>query len=371
VLKSIEEQGKLTPELRAAIEAAPTKQELEDLYLPYKPKRRTKGMIAREAGLEPLADAVRRPDARPAGRGAGLRQCRRRLCRRHAVLDGVRDLLSERWAEDAALVGKLREWLWAEGLFRSKLLDGKDGKHPDAAKFRDYFDYAEPIRTVPSHRALAVFRGRTLECWMPSWCSTKSSCPGQPTLAEGRIAVHLGWSHAKRPGDDLIRKTIAWTWKVKLSLSLERDLFSRLREDPPRRWPSRCSPTTCATCCSPHRPAARRDGPGPGHPHRRARWPWSRHRQGAGHPPSTRTSRARLGRLAAHPGPAGGHAWREPDRHRQRHRQPRDRQAGRRPDQALHRSPPTRRSRRWWSAKPAPRSTAPANTPARSCRSST
>ncbi len=232
VLKSIDEQGKLTPELRAAIEAAPTKQELEDLYLPYKPKRRTKGMIAREAGLEPLADKLfADPTLEPLAEAAAFVNADAGFADAHAVLDGVRDLLSERWAEDAVLVGKLREWLWAEGLFQSKLMDGKDANHADVAKFRDYFDYAEPIRTVPSHRALAVFRGRTQEFLDAKLVLDEEVVPGQPTLAEGRIAVHLGWRHSKRPGDELIRKTIAWTWKVKLSLSLERDLFSRLREE--------------------------------------------------------------------------------------------------------------------------------------------
>ncbi|MBZ8140093.1 RNA-binding transcriptional accessory protein [Rubrivivax gelatinosus] len=232
VLKSIEEQGKLTPELRSAIEAAPTKQELEDLYLPYKPRRRTKGMIAREAGLEPLADKLfADPTLEPLAEAAAFINADGGFADAHAVLDGVRDLLAERWAEDAVLVGQLREWLWAEGLFQSKLVDGKDGTHADAAKFRDYFDYAEAIRTVPSHRALAVFRGRTLEWLDAKLVLDEEVVPGRPTLAEGRIARHLGWSHAKRPGDELIRKTVAWTWKVKLSLSLERDLFARLREE--------------------------------------------------------------------------------------------------------------------------------------------
>lgn len=232
VLKSIEEQGKLTPELRAAIEAVPTKQELEDLYLPYKPKRRTKGMIAREAGLEPLADKLfADPALDPQAEAAAFINAEAGFADAFAVFDGVRDILSERWAEDATLVGLLREWLWAEGLLQSKLVEGKDGNHADAAKFRDYFDYAEPIRTVPSHRALAVFRGRTQEWLDAKLILDEELQPGKPGLAEGRIARHLGWSHAARKSDDLIRKTIAWTWKVKLSLSLERDLFSRLRED--------------------------------------------------------------------------------------------------------------------------------------------
>ena len=232
VLKSIDEQGKLTPELRAAVLAAPTKQELEDIYLPYKPRRRTKGMIAREAGLEPLADRLfADPTLDPLAEAAGFINAEGGFADAPAVLDGVRDLLSERWAEDAALVGKLREWLWGEALFQSKLVDGKDGQSPEAAKFRDYFDYAEPIRTVPSHRALAVFRGRTLEWLDAKLVLDEEVTPGKPGLAEGRIARHLGWSHAARKADELIRKTIAWTWKVKLSLSLERDLFGRLREE--------------------------------------------------------------------------------------------------------------------------------------------
>ncbi|MFT3856941.1 MAG: Tex family protein [Aquabacterium sp.] len=231
VLKSIEEQGKLTPELRAAVEAAPTKQELEDLYLPYKPKRRTKGMIAREAGIEPLADKLfADPSLDPQAEAAAFVNADAGFADALAVLDGVRDILSERWAEDAALIGKLREWLWEEGLFKSKLMDGKDEQNPDVAKFRDYFDYDEPIRTVPSHRALAVFRGRTQEILDAKLVLDEELVPGQPSLAEGRIALHLGWSHKKRPADDLIRKCIAWTWKVKLSLSLERDLFTKLRE---------------------------------------------------------------------------------------------------------------------------------------------
>ena len=232
VLKSIEEQGKLTPELRAAIETVPTKQELEDLYLPFKPKRRTKGMIAREAGIEPLADKLfADPSLDPQAEAAAFVNADGGFADTFAVLDGVRDILSERWAEDATLIGKMRDWLWSEGLFKSKLMDGKDENNPDVSKFRDYFDYDEPIRTVPSHRALAVFRGRTQEILDAKLVLDEEVIPGKPTMAEGRIAVHLGWSHSKRASDDLIRKCVGWTWKVKLSLSLERDLFARLRED--------------------------------------------------------------------------------------------------------------------------------------------
>jgi uncharacterized protein len=237
VLKSIEEQGKLTPVLRAAIEAAPTKQELEDLYLPYKPKRRTKGQIAREAGIEPLADRLfadpsldPAPEALPfvhAGKGEGGED----FTTVAAVLDGVRDILSERWAEDPALVRQLREWLWSEGLFKAKLMAGKDENNADVAKFRDYFGYDEPIGRVPSHRALAVFRGRQLEILEAKLALPVEPEPGRPSIAEGRIALHLGWSHQGRAADDLLRKCVAWTWRVKLSLSTERDLFARLREE--------------------------------------------------------------------------------------------------------------------------------------------
>lgn len=231
VIRSVTEQGQLTPELAAALQAAPTKQELEDLYAPFKPKRRTKGMIAREAGLEPLADRLfADPTLDPTAEAAAFVDAEAGFADPLAVLDGVRDLLSERWAEDAALVGALREWLWADGLFVSKLASGKDEQSPEVAKFRDYFDYAEPIARVPSHRALAVFRGRALEVLDARLALDEVPEPGKPSIAEGRIARHLGWSHAQHRADDLIRKCVAWTWKVKLSLSLERDLFARLRE---------------------------------------------------------------------------------------------------------------------------------------------
>lgn len=253
VLKSIEEQGKLTPTLRAAIELAATKQDVEDLYLPYKPKRRTKGMIAREAGIEPLADALfSNPQLVPADEAVAYvlkdkTESGDDFTSVAAVLDGVRDILSERWAESPELVQDLREWLWQEGLLKSKLMEGKDETNADVAKFRDYFDYDEPIGRVPSHRALAVFRGRSLDILdaklvlpepnIPAAAiaiaqpATKMRAAPQVSMAEGRLAIKLGWSHQGRPADDLIRKCIAWTWKVKLSLSTERDLFTRLRED--------------------------------------------------------------------------------------------------------------------------------------------
>ena len=251
ILKSIAEQGKLTPDLQLAIDQAATKQDLEDLYLPYKPKRRTKGMIAKEAGIEPLADALwANPSLNPQDEAQAFLKPADAIegadfSTVGAVLDGVRDILSERWAEDASLIQALREWLWKEGLFTSHLVSGKDENQAEVAKFRDYFDYSEPIGRVPSHRALAVFRGRALELLdaklsLPepealsasaAPLSASAAAQAASSLAEGRIALHLKWSHAARPSDDLIRKTVLWTWRVKLSLSLERDLFTRLRED--------------------------------------------------------------------------------------------------------------------------------------------
>jgi uncharacterized protein len=269
VCKAIDEQGKLTPTLIAAIHNAATKQEVEDIYLPFKLKRRTKGQLAKEAGLEPLADALfNDPTLVPAEAALPYVIPMRPVVEGEdkqpdfstvqAVLDGVRDLLSERWAENPALVQDLREWLWQEGLLKATLMDGKDEANADVAKFRDYFDYDEPIGRVPSHRALAVFRGRSLDILdaklvLPEPvagsnspaapvntgnAATKSGASPIParaapvvSLAEGRIALRLGWSHAGRAADDLIRKCVAWTWKVKLSMSTERDLFTRLRED--------------------------------------------------------------------------------------------------------------------------------------------
>ena len=257
VVRAIEEQGKMTPVLMAALVAASTKQELEDLYLPFKLKRRTKGQVAREAGLEPLADALfANPALVPTDEALAYLVPQKLPVEGEdkqpdfssvpAVLDGVRDILSERWAEDPMLVQDLRGWLWAEGRLQSRLMDGKDENDADIAKFRDYFEFEEPIGRVPSHRALAVFRGRALEILdaklvppqpaqpltsTPAPASIKPATTPLVSLAEARLALCLGWSHQGRAGDDLIRKCVAWAWRVKLSLSTERDLFTRLREE--------------------------------------------------------------------------------------------------------------------------------------------
>ncbi len=247
IMAAIDEQGRLTPALRLALIATATKQELEDLYLPFKLKRRTKGEMAREAGIEPLADRLLAdptlapleeakafvvPHAEPVEGG----DKRPDFSTVQAVLDGVRDILSERWAEQSALVQGLRGWLWDNGELKSALRSGKDEHHADIAKFRDYFNYQEPIAKVPSHRALAVFRGRAqevldLQLTLPQTASAPTpTSTGANPLAEARIAQFVGWRHQGRAADDLLGKCVSWTWRVKLSLSTERDLFTRLRE---------------------------------------------------------------------------------------------------------------------------------------------
>ena len=236
ILKSIDDQGKLTDVLREAIFAAETKQALEDIYLPYKPRRRTKGQMAIEAGLLPLATQLfADPTLDPHATATAYLVTERAegdpdFSTTGAVLDGVRDILSEQWAEDAVLLNAMREWLWDAGYFQSKLASGQNETNPDTAKFRDYFDYQEPIKQVPSHRALAVFRGRSLNLLDAKLVLDEVLEPGVPSIAEGYIAKHVDWRHQSRPSDDLLRRTVTWTWKVKLSLSLERDLFNRLRE---------------------------------------------------------------------------------------------------------------------------------------------
>lgn len=239
VIASIKEQNKLSDELAVALDRATTKQEIEDLYAPYKPKRRTKAQIAREAGLQPLADALfATPTLTPSEEAAKFINAEAGFSDAIACLDGARDILSEQWAEDATLVGKLREWLWSNGLFEGKVVDGKE---KEGEKFRDYFDYAEPISKVPSHRALAVFRG-----WMAEVLTTKLALPQPPAdvaqgaaatkpaaafnACEGMIAAHVKWSHQARAADDWLKRVVSWTWKVKLAPSLERDLFAKLRE---------------------------------------------------------------------------------------------------------------------------------------------
>ncbi len=231
VLKSIEEQGKMTESLKASILEADTKTRLEDLYLPYKPKRRTKAQIAREAGLEPLADALfEDPSLAPETEAAKYLNPAHEIKDATAALDGARQILMERFAEDAELVGELRDYAWDNGQLRSKLIDGKEN---EAAKFSDYFDKAEPIKNVPSHRALAMFRGRTegflnLTLELPG--DEEATANRTPSIGESMIAHRFGIKNEDRPADKWLQDTVRWTWRVKLAMHIDLELKKRLRE---------------------------------------------------------------------------------------------------------------------------------------------
>src|SRR5690606_14359784 len=189
ILASIAEQGKLTDELRAQIEAADSKSRLEDLYLPYKPKRRTRAQIAREAGLEPLADGLLAdPTLVPEEFAAGFVDADKGVADAKAALEGARAILIERWGEDAGLLGELREWLAREGLIRSRVVEGKEAA---GEKFRDYFDHAESLAKIPSHRMLALLRGRREE-FLQLDLDPGADAEAGPQYAEGRIALHPG-----------------------------------------------------------------------------------------------------------------------------------------------------------------------------------
>ena len=228
ILKSIEEQGKLTPELARSIRQADTKASLEDLYLPFKPKRRTKAQMAREAGLEPLAlRLLQNPTLVPEREAAAFVDAAKGVADAGAALEGARWILMETFAEDAELVGGLRQLLWDRGEWKSTVVPGKQ---EEGLKFSDYFDATEPVRTVPSHRILALLRGRKegflrLGVVLPDEVDAVG-----PTIPERRIAARAGIQNQGRAADAWLAETVRWTWKVKLSGSLEVDIEQRLRE---------------------------------------------------------------------------------------------------------------------------------------------
>ena len=232
VLTSIEEQGKLTAELRETIENAETKQRLEDLYLPYKQKRRTKAQIAREAGIAPLAEALLAdPQLSPEVEAANYLNGEAGFGDTKAVLDGARQILMEQFAEDATLLGQLREFLNDHGIVVASVVDGKQD---EGAKFRDWFDFREPIVSMPSHRALALLRGRNegvlrLQLGLDSDPTDGSRTTG-PSPCEMRIAARFKVRDQGRPGDAWLRETVRWAWSVKISLHLELEMMSALRE---------------------------------------------------------------------------------------------------------------------------------------------
>lgn len=231
ILSSIREQGKLTPELEAEIAQADTKQRLEDLYLPYKPKRRTKAQIAREAGLVPLAEALLTdPDLDPEAEAQKFLNPEAGFADGKAVLEGARQILMERFAEDAELLGNLRGYLEQHGVVKATVVAGREEV---GAKFRDYFDFAEPIARMPSHRALALFRGRNegvLQLALVLDAELDPQGPPVPHPCEARIAARFGIRDQGRPADRWLAETVRWAWKVKISLHLELELMNALRE---------------------------------------------------------------------------------------------------------------------------------------------
>lgn len=229
ILKSIEEQGKLSDELREKILATESKTELEDLYLPYKPKRRTRGQIAIEAGLEPLAEQLwQNPKLTPEAVAEQFVSADKGIADTKAALDGARYILMERFAEDAELLAKLRQYLTANATIESKVIEGKE---QEGEKFRDYFAHSEPLKNVPSHRALAMFRGRNEGILSLSINADPLAEEGaKSSQCEEIIREHLGVIFNNQPADKWREQVIAWTWKVKALLHLETELMANLRE---------------------------------------------------------------------------------------------------------------------------------------------
>lgn len=227
ILNSIREQGKLDAALEAAILAADTKGRLEDIYLPFKPKRRTKAEIAKEAGLEPLAELLlAQPENDPQAVAAGFINADKQVADAAAALDGARAILVERFAEDADLIGSLREKMWSEGLLASRL---RDGKKEAGAKFSDYFDFSEPLHKLPSHRVLAMFRGEKEEILdLQMQPEAVTSTPAAVSSYEARIMQRFGIAERGRPGDRWLVETARWAWRTKIQVHLNIDLRMRL-----------------------------------------------------------------------------------------------------------------------------------------------
>ncbi|KHS88932.1 Tex family protein [Pectobacterium brasiliense] len=229
ILKSIDEQGKLTPQLATAINGTLSKTELEDLYLPYKPKRRTRGQIAIEAGLEPLADGLwQDPSQDPELTAQAYVDAEKGVADVKAALDGARYILMERFAEDATLLAKVRHYLWKNAHLVSRVVEGKE---EEGAKFRDYFDHHEPIAQVPSHRALAMFRGRN-EGVLQLALNADPQHEEAPreSYCEQIIIDHLNLRLGNAAADSWRRAVISWTWRIKVLLHLETELMGSVRE---------------------------------------------------------------------------------------------------------------------------------------------
>jgi uncharacterized protein len=228
ILKSIEEQGKLTAQLKEQIDAADSKARLEDLYLPFKPKRRTKAQIAREAGLEPLADLLLNDPTRvPETEAAAFVDAEKGVADVKAALDGAMQILMERFAENADLVGALRDYVWNHGRLTSKLVEGKAEA---GAKFSDYFDASEAISKIPSHRALALLRGRNEEFLTLALVLDEEPKGKEFGPCERQIAGRFGIVDRNRPADAWLQEVVRWTWRVKLKLQIDVELMTRLRQ---------------------------------------------------------------------------------------------------------------------------------------------
>ncbi len=231
ILQSIEQQGKMSDELRTAIETAENKARLEDLYLPYKPRRVTKGRLAIEAGLEPLADLLwSEPEHHPEHEANAWLRPDQGYADVRAVLEGARFILMERWAENADLIQLLRNSLIQDGLLFSKVVAGKEQA---GQKFRDYFEHQSSLQGIPSHRALALFRGRNegiLQLRIDFPEETASDSGSNPSKGERLLAVYLQWQSQNRPADAWLSEVMRWTWKVKLQPHLETELLSSIKD---------------------------------------------------------------------------------------------------------------------------------------------
>lgn len=231
ILKSIREQDKLSPELEQQIQSVATKNELEDLYLPYKPKRRTKGQIAMEAGLEPLATILhQQPELNPESEAAKFVDADKGVADLKAALDGAKYILMERFSEDAALLAQLKEKMWHSGQLHSQVLEGQENK---GEKFRDYFDYSEALNKVPSHRALALFRGRNEGILALSLIPEEYDPADRAAInpMESIVSLHFGIKDEGRAADGWLKEVVRWTWRIKLNMHIENDLLGRLREE--------------------------------------------------------------------------------------------------------------------------------------------